>query len=89
MQSVFPQNINIAATLSLAGIGAEKTSIKIMADPAVKRSIHKISVEGDFGKLSSEIECNPTEANPKSSIMAALSATSLLLRLSNGIRIVS
>ncbi|WP_394352653.1 aspartate dehydrogenase domain-containing protein, partial [Candidatus Nitrosotalea sp. FS] len=30
---LFPANINVAALLSLAGIGSEKTRVKIVADP--------------------------------------------------------
>ena len=46
----FPQNVNVAATLSLAGIGAEKTKVMVVADPAIKTNTHEIEVIGSFGK---------------------------------------
>jgi len=82
----FPANVNIAATLSLAGIGPVKTKVKIIADPSVERNIHSIFVKGDFGKLESTIECLPSE-NPKTSLIAGLSAISLLKNLVAPIKI--
>jgi aspartate dehydrogenase len=36
----FPANVNVAAALSLAGIGPEQTTIEIWADPSVDRNCH-------------------------------------------------
>ena len=82
----FPKNINIAATLSLIGIGPERTKVTIIADPKVKRNIHTLEASGSFGKIKSEIRNEPS-ANPKTSMMAALSASSLLLKITGGIKI--
>lgn len=82
----FPANVNIAATLSLAGVGPLRTNVKIIADPSVTRNIHTILVEGDFGKLESTIECMPSE-NPKTSLIAALSAIALLKDLISPVKI--
>lgn len=35
----FPKNINVAATISLAGIGFEKTKVKIIVDPKDRKSV--------------------------------------------------
>ena len=43
----FPANVNVAAALSLAGIGPEQTTIEIWADPSVDRNCHTIEVEAD------------------------------------------
>lgn len=83
---VFPANVNIAATLSLAGVGPQNTMVKIIADPSVSRNIHNVVVEGDFGKLESTVECMPSE-NPKTSMIAALSAISLLKGFTGKIKI--
>ena len=32
----FPQNVNIAAVLALAGIGMDRTRLKVVADPALR-----------------------------------------------------
>src|SRR5262245_19792951 len=60
----FPANVNVAAALSLAGIGPEQTMIEIWADPAVDRNCHTIEVEADSARFSLTIENVPSE-NPK------------------------
>jgi aspartate dehydrogenase len=70
----FPQNINVAATVSLAGIGFERTKVKLIADPTATRNTHKLIVKGAFGELESEIRNLPFPKNPRTSYVAALSA---------------
>lgn len=79
----FPANINVAAALSLAGIGAEKTEVRIIADPASDKNIHEIEAEGAFGRLFVRMENVPSPHNPKTSYMAALSAIALLRRITS------
>jgi aspartate dehydrogenase len=77
----FPANVNVAAALSLAGIGPDKTEVRIIADPGCDKNIHEIEVEGDFGRLVTRMENVPSPHNPKTSYMAALSAIALLRRI--------
>ncbi|MAI63003.1 MAG: hypothetical protein CBB87_11100 [Micavibrio sp. TMED27] len=81
----FPANVNVAATLSLAGIGAEKTQVEIWADPEAKGNAHEITVEGQYSKLTSKIENMPDPANPKSSMLAAQSIVSVLKDINNSV----
>ena len=74
----FPANINVAATLSLCGIGPKKTKVKIIASPSIKRNIHEVEIEGAFGKLIARTENVPSPGNPKTSYMAILSAMATL-----------
>ncbi|RLG28246.1 aspartate dehydrogenase [Methanosarcinales archaeon] len=83
----FPSNINVAASLSLAGVGFDKTEVKIVADPVVTRISHKILAHGKFGRLRAEVENMPNPNNPKSSYMASLSAIATLKRIINPIQI--
>ncbi len=83
----FPQNINVAASLSLAGVGFDKTRVEIVADPVATRNSHKILAHGSFGRLRAEIENMPNPNNPKSSYMASLSAIATLKRIINPIQI--
>jgi len=83
----FPMNINVAASLSLAGIGFDKTKVEIVADPVVTRINHKILAHGKFGRLRAEVENMPNPNNPKSSYMASLSAIATLKRIVNPIQI--
>jgi len=84
---LFPKNINVAACASLAGIGFDKTIVKIVADPVVTRISHKILAHGRFGRLRAEIENMPNPNNPKSSYMASLSAISILRRIIDPVQI--
>ena len=77
----FPANVNVAAALSLAGIGGDKTEVRVLADPTSDKNVHEIEAEGDFGKLFVRMENVPSPANPKTSHMAALSAIALLRRI--------
>lgn len=76
--AAFPVNVNVAAALSLAGIGPEKTRVKIVAVPGSQRNVHQIEVEGEFGRLTVEVENVPSEANPRTSKLAYLSAIATL-----------
>ncbi len=81
----FPANVNVAATLSLAGIGAEKTRVEVWADPSATGNIHEITVASEYSTLVSRIENMPDPANPKSSVLAAQSIVATLRNMSNSI----
>lgn len=83
---LFPANVNIAATLSLAGIGPDRTRVTIIADPGVTTNIHTVSLTGEFGSYTATVECLPS-SNPKTSLVAALSAVALLEGLVAPVRI--
>ena len=74
----FPANVNVAASLALAGIGFEKTRAEIWADPTVKTNAHEIVVSGPSSVIRSKIENTPDPANPKSSMQAAYSIIAAL-----------
>jgi aspartate dehydrogenase len=78
----FPANVNVAATLSLAGLGPEKTQVQIWADPGAKSNRHEIMTHGEFSTIRSSVENTPDPANPKTSMLAAYSIISLLKGLS-------
>jgi len=81
----FPANVNVAIALSLAGLGPEKTQVRVVADPGCDRNIHEVEVEGEFGRLVARVENLPSPTNPKTSYMAALSAIALLKRLTSSL----
>jgi aspartate dehydrogenase len=83
----FPKNINVAACLSLAGVGFDETKVEIVADPVETRISHKILAHGRFGRLRAEVENMPNPNNPQSSYMASLSAIAILRRIINPIQI--
>lgn len=75
---LFPANINVAALLSLSGIGSDKTNVKIVADPDTDKNTHHIEAAGKFGKMTFTIENIPDSNNPKTSRLAILSAIETL-----------
>jgi aspartate dehydrogenase len=79
---LFPANVNVAAALGLAGVGVEKTKVRIIADPFIKRIIHEVEVKGEFGELRVHTENVPLIDNPKTSYLAALSAIATLKKIS-------
>jgi len=74
----FPANVNVAATLSFAGIGAENTTVEIWADPQTEFNSHEIVVESAFSKISAKVQNRPDPANPKTSVLAAQSIIATL-----------
>ena len=82
----FPANVNVAAALSLAGIGPDRTMIEIWADPEVSRNCHTIEVDADSARFTLSIENVPSE-NPKTGRITALSALAALRKLHAPLRI--
>ena len=82
---LFPRNANVAASLSLAGTGPDKTKVKIIADPRIKEIIHEIKLRGEFGQLETRTINKPFPENPKTSYIAALSAIATLKRIAGNI----
>ena len=78
----FPKNSNIAATLSICGLGFDKTKVEIIADPKVKKNIAEIVALGKFGKLKVLLENNPS-TNPKTSRLTAMSIILTLKKRKN------
>ena len=77
----FPANVNVAAALALAGVGPDATTIEIWADPAVTRNIHTITVVSDASNCTMSIENVPSDENPATGKITALSAIATLQRL--------
>jgi aspartate dehydrogenase len=78
----FPANVNVAAALSLAGIGPDRTMIEIWADPALSRNTHSITVDSDSAQFSMSISNIPSE-NPKTGRITALSVIAALRKLTS------
>jgi len=82
----FPQNVNIAAVLALAGIGWERTRLRVVADPDLKLNTHTIRVEGRSGRFTVVLENVPAPENPKTSWLACYSAIAALKALRSTVR---
>jgi aspartate dehydrogenase len=82
----FPANVNVVAALALAGIGPDRTTIEIWADPSLARNCHTIEVDSDAARFSLSIENIPSE-NPRTGRITALSVIAALRKLHAPIRV--
>jgi aspartate dehydrogenase len=82
----FPANVNVAAALSLAGIGPDKTRLEIWADPALTRNTHRIEVDADSARFTMSIENVPSE-NPRTGRITALSTVAALRGLVSELKV--
>ena len=82
----FPANLNVGAALALAGIGPDRTTIEIWADPALTRNTHAIEVTADSASFRMSIENVPSD-NPKTGRITALSAIATLRKMTAPLRI--
>jgi len=83
----FPQNINVAAVLGLAGIGMHKTQVRIIASPYVRKNIHEVAIESDAARIFTRTENVLHPQNPKTSFLAVLAAIATLKQILQPIKI--
>ncbi|WP_207536774.1 aspartate dehydrogenase [Sabulicella rubraurantiaca] len=83
----FPANVNVAAALAMAGIGPERTTVEIWADPGVTRNTHTIRVEAESARLTMTIENVPSDENPRTGRITALSLLACLRGLVSPLKV--
>ena len=79
----FPENLNVCAALGLAGIGLDRTQVSVYADPSVDKNTHQVSARGYFGEFQLTLNNIPTETNPKTGRVTALSIIKTLRNLTS------
>ncbi len=83
----FPANVNVAAALALAGIGAERTEVEIWADPGLIRNTHTIRVEAEAARFTMTIEGVPSPDNPRTGLLTPLSMLACLRGLVSTLKV--
>jgi aspartate dehydrogenase len=82
---LFPENVNVSAALSIAGIGFEKTKVQVYVDPTIHMNTHTIVAKGFFGQVEISIQNKPYLQNPKSSPIVAMSVAKVLQNLTTSV----
>ena len=83
---LFPANVNIAAVLSLAGVGFDRTRLKVVADPALRFNTHFITIKGRTGVIDLRFESVPSPDNPKTAMLACYSALAAFRQFDSPVR---
>jgi aspartate dehydrogenase len=83
---LFPANVNIAAVLSMAGIGFDRTRLKVVADPHIVHNTHTITIRGKTGEISIKLQNVPAPENPKTAWLACYSALAALKAVKSRVR---
>lgn len=74
----YPKNANVAATISLAGVGLDRTEVRLVADPTIHTNEHEFEAIGGFGRLQVRLQVSPLAENPKTSALTVWSALRFL-----------
>lgn len=74
----YPQNLNVAATLALAGTGMENTRVIVVVDPTLSQNQHHILITSEYGEMRLQLSNTPSPSNPKSSWVVAQSIATVV-----------
>ena len=85
--TLFPQNANVAATVALAGLGFDRTSVTLVADPDLERNVHRVEARSTAGTITFEAEARSAPSNPRTSLLAAYSIVNFLQTGSGALRL--
>jgi aspartate dehydrogenase len=78
---LYPQNVNVVAMVSLAGIGFDRTSVAVVADPRVEYNTHEVTAEGSFGVIQVLVRNVPSPDNPKTGLIVPAAVVRAIRRL--------
>lgn len=77
----YPQNVNIAAAVALAGLGLDRTQLTIVADPTIQSHVIEIFAQGAFGSFRFVEDVLPSADNPKTGRLVAMAVIKAIRQL--------
>jgi aspartate dehydrogenase len=83
----FPRHFNVAVTVSLAGIGLDRTLVTMYADPAIAGTVHLVEVDAENFQLRLESRNRPSATNPRTSRAVAPSVLAALRALISPVQV--
>ena len=79
---LYPKNANVGAAIAFAGLGLDRTLVKLVSDPAIPGPLGIVEAEGDFGCFRFEVLAYASPRNPKTS---TLTAHSMVMAVRDGL----
>jgi aspartate dehydrogenase len=76
----YPENLNVTAAVAFSGLGLDRTEVRLVADPRATRNEHEVTAEGAFGSLRFAISNVPSDENPRTGRIVAMSVIHALRR---------
>jgi aspartate dehydrogenase len=83
----FPANVNVVAMVCMAGLGFDRTTTVVIADPNVEHNTHEVTAEGAFGRIEIRVQNVPSQDNPKTGLIVAGSVVRALRRLTASVNL--
>jgi aspartate dehydrogenase len=77
----YPKNVNISAAVALAGIGLDRTRLKIVADPTIETHVVEVHAKGAFGRFHFVEDVRPTLDNPKTGVLVGMAVVKAVRQL--------
>lgn len=84
---LFPRHFNVAVALALAGIGLDRTDVRIRADGSIRGTEHTVLVESEVAELSMTVKNRPSQENRRTSRLVAPSIIAALRELNAHLRV--
>jgi aspartate dehydrogenase len=79
----FPQNANVVAAVALAGLGFDRTQVRLMVDPTATTNQHAVTAVGAFGRVATQVYAKTLPQNPKTSMLAPYSLVRAIRNLAD------
>ncbi|WP_375572691.1 aspartate dehydrogenase [Seohaeicola saemankumensis] len=74
----YPENLNVAAAIALAGPGMDNIKVSVICDPKIDGNTHTVTAKSALGTMRIQIVNQPSRDNPKTSMIVSRSILSAI-----------